>query len=173
MHDIRPFLPRLFSDPGSLLYIGARPDAHAWLPELYEAGHTITVLEIWPENIEGLRDDSRISRLIEGDARQASQIPDNFDYIFWWHGPEHLEMEEMRQVLTVLEQKAAKLIALACPWGYYPQGAHKGNIHETHLNYLYPSDFKELGYRVRTDGGADWAGSEIVAWKELDKNRQG
>ena len=167
MHDIRPFLSRLFSQPGSLLYIGARPDAHSWLPELHQAGHTITVLEIWPENAAGLKDDTRISHLIEGDVREVGELPDQFDYIFWWHGPEHLAQEELAQVLPVLESKASRLIALACPWGYYPQGSHNGNFHETHLAYLYPSDFKELGYQVRLDGNPDQAGSEIVAWKEF------
>lgn len=165
MHDIRPYLPELFTDPGTLLYIGARPDAHSWLPELAQAGHTITVLEIWPENLEGLKGDSRITRLILGDVREVDQlIFGGFDYIFWWHGPEHLEKEQILPTLEKLEGKTRKLVALACPYGVYPQGEHKGNVHETHRCYLYPKDFHSWGYETATDGEPNQAGSEIVAW---------
>ncbi len=164
MHDIRPYLPALFTQPGSLLYIGARPDAHSWLPELFLSGHNITVLEVWEENLEGLRTDPRISNLILGDVRHLS-IYSTYDYIFWWHGPEHLSYDEIQPTLQKLEARARKLVALACPWGLYPQGAHKGNPYEIHLTSLYPEIFEEWGYEVRTDGKQDEAGSEIVAWK--------
>jgi hypothetical protein len=165
MHDIRPYLPELFTKPGSLLYIGARPDAHSWLPELFLAGHSLTVLEVWPENTEGLRGDPRISRLIQGDVREIDTLPLTFDMIFWWHGPEHLSYDEIGPTLARLEAKALRLVALACPYGYYPQGAHKGNPYEEHKTYLYPEQFTDWGYEVRTDGQEDEAGSEIVAWK--------
>jgi len=169
MHDIRPYLPQLFSEPGTLLYIGARPDAHSWLPELYEAGHLITVLEVWPANIEGLEGDIRISSLIQGDVRDVDSLHKYiFDYIIWWHGPEHLSYDDIQPTLIKLESKATKLVALACPYGYYPQGAHKGNPYETHRTTLYPVNFEEWGYEVRTDGIKDKAGSEIVVWKVIE-----
>lgn len=168
MHDIRPYLPQLFNEPGSLLYIGARSDAHSWLPQLHEAGNIITVLEVWHENIQGLIEDRRISVLIQGDVRQVDDLFGNtFDYIMWWHGPEHLSYDEIQPTLSKLESLAAKLVTVACPYGYYPQGPHKGNPYETHLTTLYPEHFTEWGYEVRTDGVKDVAGGEIVAWKVM------
>lgn len=168
MHDIRPYLPQLFNEPGSLLYVGARPDAHSWLPQLHEAGHIITVLEVWPENVKGLIEDTRIKVLIQGDIRQVDDLFGNaFDYIFWWHGPEHLSYDEIQPTLTKLESLTTKLVTVACPFGYYSQGPHKGNPYETHLTTLYPVNFEEWGYEVRTDGVKDVAGSEIVAWKVI------
>jgi hypothetical protein len=167
MHDIRPYLPDLFTQPGSLLYIGARPDAHSWLPELYEASHSITVLEIWEENAQGLKGDNRIARLILGDVRNVDHMPEMFDVVMWWHGPEHLSYDEILPTLQKLEAKAGRLIAVACPYGYYPQGSHKGNPYEEHKTYLYPEHFTDWGYTVRTDGRMDDAGGEIVAWKRV------
>lgn len=166
MHDIQPFLPQLFSQPGSLLYVGARPDAHSWLPQLYEAGNRITVLEIWPLNIQGLREDVRIGELIEGDVRDIDKLVlGSFDYVMWWHGPEHLPLDEIQPTLDKLWLRTRKFLAVACPWGFYPQGVHQGNPYEEHRTTLYPAVFEEWGYEVRTDGKEDEAGSEIVAWK--------
>lgn len=167
MHDIRPYLPELFTEPGSLLYIGARPDATSWLDELYEAGHQITVLEVWPENWQGLMGDKRIYDLVQGDVRQVDLLFDNnFAYIFWWHGPELAEIEII-YTLNMLERKADKLVAVACPYGKYPQSSHKGNPYETQQSTLYPDFFEHLRYEVATDGEADEVGSEVVAWKRL------
>lgn len=168
MHDIRPFLPELFENPGTLLYIGARVDAHSWLTELYDAGNKIVILEIWEKNIEGLKvqDDVWVT---QGDVRDIGMPAglENFDYIFWWHGPEHLEMSEILTTLQNLESKTNRLIALASPYGWYPQGPHNGNPYEEHKSTLYPKFFELLGYNVKTDGLSDEPGSEIVAWKKF------
>jgi len=170
MHNIKPYLPELFTPPGgNLLYVGARPDAHSWLSELYEVGHKISLLEVWPENAKAMRSDNRIRQVITGDVRNVVTalvlFIGIFDIVFWWHGPEHLAREEIGYILGQLECCASRLIVCACPWGVYPQGVHAGNPYETHLSYLYPESFLQLGYEVRTDGEADKAGSEIVAWK--------
>lgn len=166
MHDIRPFIPQLFNNPGMLLYIGARPDAHSWLDELIEAGHTVSILEVWEPNViemHGLYD----IPITLGSVLEIDEIYINpFDYIFWWHGPEHLNIDEIPAILPVLEERTRRLIALACPYGLYPQGAHEGNPYEEHKTTLYPEFFAQRGYEVKTDGLPDEPGSEIVAWKE-------
>jgi hypothetical protein len=174
MHDIHPYLPELFQDPGSLLYIGARPDACAWLNELYLAGNKIRVLEVWPENAIRLRGDIRIISIYCGDVRNfefyiPTLPPDQLlphDYTFWWHGPEHLFENEIIATLEILEKYTKKTIALACPWGIYPQGTHEGNPYEEHKTTLYPDFFIDLGYQVATDGEANRPGSEIMGWKQ-------
>lgn len=165
MHDIRPFLPELFSEPGTLLYIGARVDAHSWLEELIQSGNDVAILEVWEPNLDKLKDHFNVEWMILGDVRNV--FLDRFDYIFWWHGPEHLAQDEILSTLQNLESKTNKIIALASPWGWYPQGTHEGNPYEEHKSTLYPQFFELLGYQVKTDGVADKAGSEIVAWKKL------
>lgn len=174
MHNIRPFLPELFNETGTLLYIGARIDAHSWLDELKDAGHDIIILEAWEPNIEKLKEylKDRDIWAVLGDVRSIGKPmgQDSFDYIFWWHGPEHLAQEDILSTLQTLESKTKRLIALACPYGWYPQGAHEGNPYEEHKSTLYPKFFEMLGYQIETDGKPDEAGSEIVAWKKLVLN---
>ena len=179
MHDIHPYLPELFNYPGTLLYIGARVDAHSWLFELAKAANKVIILEAWRDNVEALtemiRDGYGFSIplwIAEGDIRDIDKMypPETeggFDYAFWWHGPEHLQVDEIKTVLTALETRTRRTIALACPWGIYPQGAHARNPYEVHQTTLYPEFFTELGYTVATDGEPDTAGSEIVAWKRM------
>src|SRR3990167_8473140 len=150
MHDIRPYLPELFTYPGSLLYIGARVDAHSWLDELHKAEHWITIIEIWQGNIDSLI--SKFgpygkTKIVAGDTRHFEDNPalsKAFDYIFWWHGPESLKTDEIKTVLATLESRTRRTIALACAWGIYPQGAHEGNPYEVHQATLYPEFFTEL-----------------------------
>ena len=168
MHDIRPYMPTLFGEPGTLLYIGARPDACAWLTELADVGHDITILEIWHDNVVCMSKDPRVVRAIEGDVRYLPDgLRESYDYIMWWHGPEHVLKSEFPDIVERLEKRARKLIALAAPWGVYRQGAHQGNPHEEHLWSVYENDFRTLGYEVATDGVQDNPGSEIVGWKLL------
>jgi len=168
MHDIRPFIPEPFADPGTMLYIGYRLDACAWLHELARRGNEITVLEVWPANItEAMGKEKHVSRFWCGDVRQVDQIPGTWDYIWYWHGPEHIHKAEFPGVLEKLAAKARRLVAVASPWGKYPQGPHQGNVHEIHRWSVYREDLEGLGLQVVTDGEMDHEGSEIVGWMKV------
>jgi len=165
MHDIRPLLPELFTEPGTLLYIGARTDAHAWLDEFIATGHTITVLEIWPLNVEGLQQDTRFVT-VAGDVRNTDAVLPLavFDYVIWWHGPEHVWESEIEPTLRRLARIADKLLAVASPYGIYEQGEHAGNTYETHVTAIYPSMLEWIGFETATDGEANKQGGEVVGW---------
>lgn len=169
MHDVRPFLPAPFENPGTLLYIGFRSDACSWLPELHEAGNEITVLEVHAPNLTSALGDSRVARFIWGDVRQVdgAAIESKYDYVWWWHGPEHIEKHEFAGVLQKLIIKTRRVLALASPWGLYPQGPHQGNVHEIHRWSVYEVDFIRQGLTVKADGQKDQLGSEIVGWMGL------
>lgn len=165
MHDIRPYLPEPFEDPSTLLYIGYRQDACSWLQELYDAGNEITILEIHRPNAEEATHDPRVNGYCWlGDVRQVDKIPSRWDYVWWWHGPEHISKDEFPGVLELLKGKTLKLLACAAPWGRYDQGWAYGNQHERHLWSVYEEDFQEVGLQTVTDGTVDQAGSEIVGW---------
>lgn len=165
MHDIRPFIKLPFEEPGDLLYIGYRPDACSWLQELWRAGNSITVLEVWPPNVG---DDDRVARFVVGDVRDVNKIfiGSRFDYIFWWHGPEHVDKWEFVPTLNALRARTDRLLAVAAPWGKYEQGSHEGNPFEEHRWSVYESDFNREGLSVAVDGTMDEPGSEIVGWWE-------
>jgi len=163
MHDIRPHIPEPFEKPGTLLYIGARLDACAWLTELADAGNEITLLEIWPKNARDFTGDPRLCNIVLGDVR-ALPISDGFDYVWWWHGPEHVEQKEFPHVIERLLAITHQLLAVAAPWGRYPQGVYQGNPTEQHYWSVYRPSLRRLGMETATDGRANTPGSEIVGW---------
>jgi len=165
MHDIRPVLPEVFESPGTVLYIGARLDACSWLTELHQAGNTITLLEVWFPNLVGFYGDQRIAHTILGSVVRTAL--EQYDYIWWWHGPEHIDKERFYSVTAYLRNRARRLLALAAPWGYYPQGSHQGNPHGRHRWSVYEEDFWDVLLETKTDGIKDQPGSEIVGWLRI------
>jgi len=162
MHDIRPILPELFNDPGSLLYIGARLDACSWLTELYEAGNVITLLEKWWPNLVQFVADGRIAFWKLGDVRRTRL--EIFKYICWWHGPEHIPKDDFCPTMVYLRDRTERTLVVSAPWGLYPQGPHEGNPAEIHRWSVYEEDLQDFGFATATDGQKDHPGSHIVGW---------
>lgn len=156
----------LLSNPGSVLYVGARPGGIAWIPELVAVGAEIDLLEVYPPNAESFADDHRLAHVILGDVRNVNgELPrEHYDYALWWHGPEHVTQAELAGALSNLEQ-AAETVVIGCPYGVYEQGEFGGNPNEIHQTHWQPEAFEALGYAVRTFGEPDQETSHIVAWK--------
>ena len=143
--------------PGTLLYVGARIDACNWLSELALAGNLITLLEIERAHARAFVGDSRVrGGVYTGDVRQLSG---DYDYIFWWHGPQLVDRGEIVATVRNLERHTGQIVVLSSPWGYLPGGDNRWNI--------YPEHYEELGYEFAVSGEPDEIGSEIVAWKRL------
>ncbi len=164
--QLRAFVPQVFA-PGTLLYVGASPRRSQFLPELIAAGRAVTLLEIWPANVEYFRARAGIE-VVCGDVRQVAALvlpAERYDVAFWWHGPEHIAREELADTLAGLEQRA-RVVVIGCPWGTSPQAEIDGNMHQRHAASLQPEDFQRLGYRVSTIGHAhDGSRSNILAVK--------
>lgn len=168
MHDIREFIPEPFQNPGELLYIGARPDACSWLTELHQAGNEITVLEVWADNLTGFSGDERIAHFLCYEVQSVYNLGDHYDYVWWWHGPEHVRPYEFANILYSLIGMT-DLIAVAAPWGKYEQGTAYGNPYEKHLWSVYPDKLERYGMATKTDGEVDKPGSEVVGvWRLAD-----
>lgn len=174
---LRELLPALFSPPPKrILYVGAskRSGRGSYTDEMLAAGHVLTLLEAWPDNAQYYAHlpDTPFVLVQCGDVRKVDYYrwSGPFDIAFWWHGPEHIGPNELEATLEQLERRCLELIVLGCPWGRYEQGEVDGNPFERHLAYLYPQDFKRLGYSAATLGQRDVPGSCIVAWKELNED---
>ena len=156
----------IMDDPGTVLYVGARPapECSHIMDYLAAAGATIDLLEIWPENCEGFADDKRLRHVMIGDVRHMAHLPETrYDWVVWWHGPEHIERNELGPVIKQLGA-ISEHVLLGCPWGEYEQGELYGNPHEKHVSTWQPKDFEELGFTVRTVGKRDKHG-QIIAWR--------
>lgn len=147
--QLRAFVPQVFG-PGTALYVGASPRRCQFLPELRAAGRRVTVLEIWPANAAYCR--GLGLETICGDVRDVLALaPERYDLAFWWHGPEHIERDDLAGTLAGLEG-VARMVVLGAPWGRSPQDTVDGNAHQRHVATLYPEDLTALGYRVDVYG---------------------
>jgi hypothetical protein len=161
---VRQHLPELFTDPGDMLYVGANPIRCHLANEFNAAGWHLELLEVWRPNIDHYAIGGPFHDLTLGDIRKVGKL--TYDALFWWHGPEHIDRDELPALLNRLE-KIAPVVVLGCPWGRYDQGIEYGNPYEEHKATLYPNDFTDWGYEVATCGQPDTGDglSHILAWK--------
>jgi hypothetical protein len=172
---MRVYIPSLFEKPGTVLYIGARPDQYLAGKLLHEAGNEMTVVEIWPPTLAALRASRQmvwIDHLVQGDVREIERVAlphERFDYTLWLHGPEHVEPEYVKPTIEKLEAMTGRIIVLACPWGRHPWPAEDGNPNQMHRSTLYPRHFDRMGYRVVAVWPENRLGSHMMAWKVTAK----
>ena len=90
--------------------------------------------------------------------------------MFWWHGPEHVDVSILPNTIAKLESFANIAVVLGCPWGDYEQGDIEGNCYEKHVSSLDYPFFENLGYNVECLGEINTPGSNITCVKILDQN---
>jgi len=154
----------------TLLYIGANVKRMQMIEHFRAAKYRIDVVEIWPENVIVLKEWNKkhrvFAKIYQADIRKFATTK-KYDVVMWWHGPEHVEIDELRAILARLEWSARHFIILASPWGNYPQGAAGGNPFEEHISALTPKTWSSLGYSSDTIGELDKLGSNLLAWKKI------
>ena len=162
--QLREELPWLFEEPGELLYVGAKARMHTALEMLHQAGHRITVLEAWPEYCAQLRKDPLarwVDEVVQGDVREWNGPC--VDVVFWYHGPEHIEQDELPLVLATLEATTRQLVVIGAPWGKTNGGGT--NPYGHHVSAHYEDDWQALGYETRTIPPMDVPGGHMLGWK--------
>ena len=161
-------IPELWQG-GTCLYVGASVNRAQLLEPLWQAGHEVTLLEIWPANCDHYRGNPKVAHVVEGDVRtvDALELPhEQYDVVVWWHGPEHVELGELEQTIRALEARARHLVVLASPWGRWEQGEYGGNPHEEHVTEMQVTDYASLGYTVAPFGEQDNEDTgRLLAWK--------
>jgi hypothetical protein len=183
VHFRQDIAPDIFNGTGKLLYVGAKPKKSGRLCQLMRSLakiYHVTILEIYTPNVEALNNHKRKGRhfheVIEGDVRETKDIfdKDEFDHVIWWHGPEHVTLDELPQALSDLEYVTKKSVNTACPWGISKQGAVYGNEYEIHQQPMYPKYFLDCGYSTWTEGSENGRiKSNLVARKVLTKEKKG
>lgn len=168
-------IPRLaLLEVKSMLYVGWRHDCKPWWHDhmARQLGVTLGVLEIFQKNISDLEHlvwEGRydVKSIIWGDARKPEEsIVEGFwDLIFWDHGPEHVDHDDLCTTTPKLLKHAGKMLLYCCPWGNWPQGEEDGNVHEVHRNSVTSEQLSNLGMTVKTfaEPGQQNEG-ELVGW---------
>lgn len=159
-------LPNLLDKPGKLLYVGGhlRFGRALQMTGLFrDAGWTVDVIEVFPDNLIQLQNVKWINALIGMDVR-LFQTEEIYDCVMFWHGPEHLEKAELPLLLSKM-RAYADVIILATPNGRYEQADEYGNPYERHLSTWYKEDFEKLGLKADEIGNRDQRQGNIIAWQ--------
>lgn len=158
----------------TLFYVGAHRRRIQMLPIFIDAGYSIDVIEVFEPNYQELLEfnsTTPVFRKVILDDIRTYRCPDLYDVVMWWHGPEHVEREELLKSLQYLESIATGYVVLACPWGEFAQ-PHEKNPYEEHLLSLYPSDFESRGYQIDMVGEENVPGSNLLSWKRIGKEQE-
>jgi hypothetical protein len=157
----------------SMLYVGWRRDCKPWWHDhmAKELGVTdLGVLEIFPKNVADLEQQVWAGRydcrVIQGDARDPKKSIglNDWDLIFWDHGPEHVTAEDLKVATEELFRCCRKALLYCCPWGDWPQGEEDGNVHEVHRNAVTKEQLFDLGFTLFSTGAEGQQGEgELVA----------
>jgi len=167
------------NDHRSLLYVGAKPKSIE-LIDLFNQYDTI-IVEAYEKHVEKMeammRGDLPMSpavkqclktvfniQIVHGDVLDL-RLNRMFDVSVWWHGPEHVEIDQVEPAIENLVRHTTHLIILACPWGQHIRTDNK-NPYGSHKSYIQPDLFEELGFDVETHG-KEGPGSTILAIKRL------
>jgi len=153
-----------FFDYKNVLYIGIERYRAVFIKNFLDHGYKIDLLEIWEPHVEHYRKANKVlnmfGEIYHGDVRNVDEIiHKRYDQVLWFHGPEHLEREEIPAVLRKLSKMTLKLIAMACPYGESTSPARGGNEHNRHYSALFPLDFLNWGFSVEASD------KRIKAWR--------
>jgi len=174
---VKRCIPDLFSGKyESVLYVGANQKRQHFLNFFEESNYKrIVILEAFKENYKFLKKkfetkQPNVHQVIWGKVEEIEKFTlEPFDVIFFWHGPEHLPQQQIEPTLKMLESISNHLVILGMPFGKYVQGPEYGNPFEVHLSYIYPSLLHKYDYLTKTLGNQDEKGSNITAWKYIQK----
>lgn len=147
----------------TVLYIGARAHKFYLRDVLEEHKTKITVMEIYPPNVEHMSKD-RSLEVIEGDA-VSTKLGRKFDMVLFWNGPEHLGIKDLPRCIDNLLPMSAKYLVFGAPYGIRPQGTLYNNEHENHRSTLLARDFD--GFECVIVGKKDHRLSQLIAYKQL------
>lgn len=165
--SLERLIPELFKHK-SVLYIGAKAARFDFGEEFKAANYDISILEVYYPNIKFLKSVPFLKEVIHGDVRTFTSDK-KYDFVFWWHGPEHIEEVEVRETLERLKQYANIALVVGCPWGKYEQGEDEGNPFEVHVSHLNYPLFEELGFEVECLGIENVPGSNLTAVYKINK----
>ena len=121
------------------------------------------VLEIFEQNVIEIKNHN-FTKVTLGDVRNIDEYYNKkFDVVLWWHGPEHINENEVIPTLNKIEQITLKAVILGCPLGWEKQGPVYGNDHEKHMWAPSAEYFEDLGYQTVVVN--DRKPAHITAWK--------
>lgn len=166
LQQIDRCIPNLFNC-NTLLYIGAYKNRFHFSNRLKEKAIKVDVLEADRKNIDWLRKQTWLNKVIYGDVRNILDLDiDNlYDVLLWSHGPNMIYHNELNILIPKLDN-IAKTIVLLTNWG-------RGYIYEGNSINLSAfmttkegNEFDDFpGYHINTIGNKNTQGNNLLAWR--------
>lgn len=115
------------------------------------------ILEVWDANVKHLRSSKdtggEVFHCNVLDMHSNNQTKNKtWDWIIWWHGPEHVKKEEFRELLPKISKMYNVGFIVGCPFGTHEQGSMYGNNFEAHISHWKDTELEKMGFTVYTYG---------------------
>jgi glycosyltransferase involved in cell wall biosynthesis len=160
-----------------VLYIGATPERQALVAQFIQGESSVDLVELHAPYVEHFKKEGTFGRgeLIVGDVtnldavapKMRTAIP--YDVGVWWHGPEHIALEDLPKAVEGLKKYCDKVI-VCWPLEHHTSGEgdpNPGNLHRSHPTV---DDIEALGFKTKVygkPGECPWP--TIIAWWEREK----
>lgn len=157
-------IPDVF-DYQTVLYVGAGNRLQMF-DHFVDRKYEIDIVEVFLPNVMKLGSVKGIRTIYNSDIRYF-RTQNKYDVVFFWHGIEHIQRDELLPLTNKMKTYANKLIVLGMPYGEYEQGTIYDNPYEEHVTAWYPEDFPIRGFKCDTIGMRDSKRSNLIAWKRI------
>lgn len=109
-----------------------------------------TALEIYEPYIETGPKKYPNHEFVHGDVRNVDELfkDRSFDFVVWWHGPEHIPQEDIVSTLEKLKVITNEFLVLGSPEGWFAQGPDGGNHFDTHVSAPDTKLYKQCGFEA-------------------------
>ena len=112
----------------SVLYVGFSKNRWDFAEDFSKKGYRIDAVEIFEPNFSQIKDKPWINNAYLNDIRNIDDFCDSgYDVIFWWHGPEHIDRQDLGSTLSKLKERSRNLVVCGSPWGKYNNNFSKEN----------------------------------------------
>lgn len=173
--QLKRCVPELFDGEHTfkVLYVGACKNFALGSHELKDAGHMLIMIDVIEDYVEWARNQPMFDHAVHCDVRELDSIiskENAVDVVYWRHGPEHIECDEIESTVAQLERAASYVVIMAGPNGF-ASDHDEGTPGMEHKCILRRERFTGLGYNVdllpARSGAKFGGGTTLLAWKYL------
>lgn len=158
----RSKLDDIFTKSKSILMVGWRFDSDAeFVKYMIESGKELSIVEIFPGNLKNIP--AEVTTYCDDILK--FQFEKKYDLFLWQHGPEHVHIEDAKNLFKKIEPYFQNII-VETPYGVNHQGEMYGNVYEAHISTWYEEDYVECGFSTVKYAGKNHE-AFIIGYKSL------
>lgn len=146
----------------SLLDVGCGRGIIGALSRIYREPKRLVGLDVYGPYLEFCQRFSLYDELVQWDLEKLP-LPfgaEEFEVATCIEVIEHLHREHGERLLDELERVAQRVV-VTTPNLFFEQAEYDGNLHQRHLSFWRPSDFRRRGYKVLGVGVFTIAGRQV------------